>query len=359
MSKKEKKVDKKGKKKKVNIVLIAIIVGAGLLIGVGTWFLLGGNNKEDLKEDTPAVEPTPTPTPTPTLKIVDVNSKSRPYAVMIDNNVGNSNHVGLLDAYLTYEIIVEGGLTRIMAVYKDTNTELIGPIRSSRHYFLDYALENGAIYGHFGWSSFARNDISALKVNNINGMTNGGNAYWRDKSIASPHNVFTSMESLKTRASELGYPLTGDQGLLLNYSIENLDINEKENAVPANQVLVRYSASQTRGYTYDSENKVYLRNMNGSAHVDKLSGAQLSYKNIIIEQVENYTLDKKGHQDLRNIKSGKGYFLTNGYAVPITWSKSARKDKTVYTYADGSEITVNDGRTFIQIVPTTYNIAIE
>ena len=100
---------------------------------------------------------------------------------------GYTAHAGLQDAYLTYEIIVEGGLTRIMAIFKDQDTELIGPVRSARHYFLDYALENDAIYGHYGWSEFAKNDIDLLGVNNLNGITNAQSTYWRDRSVAAPH----------------------------------------------------------------------------------------------------------------------------------------------------------------------------
>ncbi len=350
------------RKKKNNFYTVVLIVGLGLLLGISLW-LWKGESKQELASSEEAsqeeVEPTPSPSPTPKLKIVDPDSKSRPIAVMIDTNVGNNNHVGLLDAYLQYEAVVEGGLTRIMAIFKDQDTSLIGPIRSSRHYFLDYALENDAIYAHYGWSPYAKTDIAALKVNNINGMTNGGSAYWRDKTIASPHNVFTSIEKLTTRAKELKYDLTTDQGLVFDYSVDAIDLDTMEDAVEADSVLVRYSPTQTRGYTYDSKNQVYLREMNGSAHIDKQSKKQLSYKNVIIMQIENITLDTKEHQDLKNIKSGNGYFLTNGYSVPIKWSKSSRSSKTKYTYLDGSEIVLNDGRTFVQIVPTTYKVSIE
>ena len=67
------------------------------------------------------------------LTIFDTNSNERPIAIMIDNNVGNNSHAGLQESYLNCEIIVEGGLTRIMAIYKDRKVELIGPVRSSRH----------------------------------------------------------------------------------------------------------------------------------------------------------------------------------------------------------------------------------
>ncbi len=335
------------------IILLLLVVAL-----VGTYFYFHPEEKDKLLEQIPNII-TPTPTPTPKITIVDPDSHTRPYAVMIDNNVGNHNHAGLLDAYLTYEIIVEGGLTRIMAIFKDTDTSLIGPVRSSRHYFLDYALENEAIYSHYGWSTFAQNDIRVLGVNNINGMTNGGNAFWRDRSIASPHNVFTSMDHLKKQAESLGYSLTGSGDLLLHYSVDDVDYHEIADAVSATSVSMSYSYGETRSYTYDATTKMYLRSMNGSPHVDKETKEQLSYRNVIIELVSNYTLDREGHQDIRNIRSGDGFLLSSGKLIPITWSKESRSAKTKYTYSNGEEMVVNDGRTFIQIVPINQKVTYE
>ena len=104
------------------------------------------------------------------VSIINEDSNERPMAVMIDNNVGNNSHYGINEAYITYECIVEGGLTRIMAIFKDKKVDKIGPVRSSRHYFLDYSLEEDSIYTHFGWSPQAENDMKTLGVNNIKGL---------------------------------------------------------------------------------------------------------------------------------------------------------------------------------------------
>src|SRR5574344_6112 len=119
----------------------------------------------------------------PIVTIVNEKSNSRPIAVMINNHPdARVNHAGLQDAYMVYEIIVEGGLTRYMALFKDAQTARIGSVRSSRHYFLDYAMENDAIYTHFGWSPYAESDIYKYGINNINGMVDG-DAFWRDYSL--------------------------------------------------------------------------------------------------------------------------------------------------------------------------------
>ncbi len=290
------------------------------------------------------------------IKIIDEKSNTRPIAVMINNHPkAVPNHAGLQDAYLTYEAIVEGGYTRIMAIYKDKNTGRIGSVRSSRHYFLDYAMENDAIYVHFGWSPKAQTDISSYAINNINGLYD--NAFWRDTSlnVAYEHTAFTSMEKINQIISKKGYRNTTDEKSLLNYDVYNIDISKLEGAISANNVVIPYSYMHTTKYEYDANNKVYKRYMNDKAHTDAITKIQYTTKNIIIQKVYNFSMDSYGRQDMNNVGTGEGYFITNGYAIPITWSKNSRKEKTIYKYLDGTEIKVNDGNTYIQIQPTSQN----
>ena len=358
---KKKKLDKN---KVIGILLLLIAVGT--IIFVILFYMTPKEETKKTKE--------PVVTKEKKLKIVDEDSNERPIAVMIDNNIGQGRHAGLQDSYINYEIIVEGGLTRIMAIFKDKDVDLIGPVRSSRHYFLDYALESDAIYAHYGWSTYAENDIRALDVNNINGLYDEA-PYWRDKTIAAPHNVFTSTNKLYEYAKQKNYSTTTNNWKLLNYNPEEINLNDpistteqvnpetgekekvpvtREGLLTANSIVIPYSYYQTRSYTYDATNKVYLRFMNDEPHMDKTTGEQLHYKNIIIEQVRNYQLDSDGRQDLDTVGSGTGYYITNGYALPINWTKSSRSAKTIYKYLDGSEIEINDGNTFIQIMPTTF-----
>ena len=360
------KTSKKTTKNRKSLTLVLIIVFIFLATSITTYFYSNSNTQ------TPVVKIPEEKKETKKLTIFDENSNERPIAVMIDNNVGNNNHIGLQDSYLNYEIIVEGGLTRIMAIFKDKNVSTIGPVRSSRHYFLDYALENDAIYTHYGWSTYAQSDISALKVNNINGLTDE-TPFWRDKTIQAPHNVFTSISKITSSASEKNYKLTTNNWKNFNYNPEEIDLSEKfknnsyqENesetnsyVLSATNISMNYSNSQIRSYQYDSTNKYYLRFMNGAIHNDKETGDPLHYKNIIIEKVYNHSIDSYGRQDLTTTGTGEGYFVTDGYAVPINWTKSSRSAKTKYTYKNGEEIELNDGNTFIQIIPTSSNIIIE
>ena len=257
----------------------------------------------------------------------------------------------------------------MMAIFKDTNTSLIGPVRSSRHYFLDYALEYDSLYAHYGWSTFAENDIKSLRVNNINGLY-VDSAYWRDRKIAAPHNVFTNIETLYKSAENLGYQTTTDEWEALPITSDNVDLTKIKNKtctdtncdtglVQANKVTIPYSNSQTRSYAYDSERKVYLRYMNHNAHIDRDSKEQYHYKNIIIIKVKNKTLDSYGRQDLDTTGTKEAYYITNGYAIPITAKKDSRSGKTIYSYMDGSKVKLNDGNTFIQIEPVNMTPSFE
>lgn len=299
--------------------------------------------------------------PVKTLKIVDINSKSRPYAIMINNNHQAWPHAGLQDAYITYEIMAEGGITRMMALFKDKDTEKIGSVRSARPYYLDYAMENDAIYVHYGWSDDAKSDISSFNIDNINGLINQ-NVFWRDTTLnkATEHTVFTSMNKLKKFAKEKGYDRDTNKDLLLNYSVDEINLKDTEGAKKADKVYIKYSYYTDTSYEYDSQNKVYLRYMAGDAHTDAVTGKQYTAKNIIVTPIKNYSYDSYGRQKLDNVGSGEGYFITDGYAIAITWEKSSRSSQTIYkNKSTGEEIKVNDGNTFIQIQPLGETLEIE
>lgn len=332
-----------------NMIILGVLVFL-VLIGLIVWLCLPKKEKIKQNLEKPNVEEKKE---IPKLKIVDKDSKTRPYAVMINNNsVAWANHSGLKDAYLVYEIITEGGITRMMALFKDKNTERIGSVRSSRHYFLDYALENDAIYVHFGWSNQAKKDISRLGINNINGLSDDA-GFWRDRTlgVALEHTAYTSMEKLSALASQKGYIRDTTKELLLSYSVDEVMINKMEGAIPANKVSIPYSRSHVTSYEYHPDTKTYYRFMNGVAHIDGITKEQYQVKNIIIQLVENHSIDSYGRQDLTNTGTGTGYYLTNGYVMPIIWSKDSREAQTKYTYQNGTEIIVNDGNTFIQIEP--------
>lgn len=343
-------------KKSIRTILLFIIFCAlGVFIGYKFDFLCSilNINSSDIFNSTVYVEK-------PKLKIIDETSKTRPIAVSINNNHDAWPHSGLQDAYLAYELIAEGGITRILAFYKDVSVQKIGSVRSARHYFLDYVLENDAIFVHYGHSPQALSDIKSLSINNINGMYDAS-AFYRDKTLnrSYEHTAFTTMDKINKTIKSKGYNTETDKGVLLKYSPVNQDYSKESSSIEANKVTIKYSDYQTTSYEYDSENKVYKMYMSNKAHTDLVTKEQYTVKNIITYQVENTNIDSKGRQDLNNIGSGEGYFISNGIATKIKWSKSSRSDKTKYTLESGSELVVNDGNTWIHIQPKNKTLKIE
>lgn len=318
--------------------------------------LTGCGKKETAPVDAPEIKETVNEEANAPMLVEETDT--RPFAVMIDNDGESSRpHAGLEDAYLLYEMYVEGNATRIMALFKDVETAKIGPVRSSRHYFLDYALENDAIYVHFGWSPQAQRDIPALGVKNINGVLGGdGSIFWREEKYKGDyHSAYTSVEKIRNYASGTKkYTMTTEKTNLKRMSS---DIEATGDAVT--EITIPYAGFYTVKYTYDAESKTYKRFLNGSGHITQAK-VHLAAKNLIIQQVSNSGIpgDDKGRQNINTTGSGKGYYITNGISRKITWSKDSRSGSTVYKYENGEEVILNPGQTWIQLVPPSMSLGI-
>jgi len=193
------RTSEKGGTKALVIILVILIIAAG---GVLAYKIVKDkDNKEVATEEQKDVLVT-------TIEEKEVQifkGDDRPIAVMIDNHKDAWPQGGIQKAYMVYEIIAEGGETRLMALLKGANVDKIGPVRSARHYFIDYVMENDAIYTHFGQSPQAQSDLKKFSIDDINGIAEDGTTFWRTKSKAAPHNAMTSTEKLLQSAKNKKY----------------------------------------------------------------------------------------------------------------------------------------------------------
>ena len=334
------------------IILVILVLVAG---GVLAYKIMQDKEKTVVSEEENVII-----APQEEEKTVQIfKGNDRPIAVMIDNHSDAWPQAGLNQAYMVYEIIVEGGETRLMALFKGVDVERIGPVRSARHYFVDYAMENDAIYTHFGESPQASSDIKRYGVDEIDGITEDGTTFWRVKDKAAPHNAVTSMEKLIQSAKNKKYTMTSNEESVLNYVTDEVNL---ENGQEAISVTIPHSDLQTVKYEYDEENKVYKRYARGEAQTDWDTDEPVTTKNIIITFCDNYTLsdkENKGRQGLKNIGEFDGYYITNGRAIRIKCIKNARDEQTEYLDMQGNEIQVNDGNAFVNICPTSAKVVIE
>lgn len=342
--------------KKLSILIMIII----LFLVVIYFMFFGGSSitvEEDKGLDGSDNDPVLEEIIEKTLGIIDLDSNSRSIGVMI-NNYGDAQpyQTGVNEAYITYELITEGGITRMLSLFRDVDSSLkVGTIRSSREYFLDYNLENDAIYVHFGGSEQALSDIVTLGINNVNGIRD--DFYWReDFPISSEHTVYSDFSKINSVISNMNYRTTSDVDLLLNYSIESIDLGLE--SIVANEVNIKFSSYQTNNWKYNIETMLYEKYSNGNIRKDYITKEVFIAKNIITYEVDYYTIDSYGRQAISNLGSGIGYFITEGKAVEIMWKKDSRTGQTKYYYLDGSEIVVNDGNTHIQISSTSGSLVI-
>ena len=295
------------------------------------------------------------------VQIIDLESKSRPYAVMINTHNDALPQSGLQNAYIVYELMVEGGITRMMALFKDKELAKVGSVRSARTQYLGYVYENDAIYVHAGGAQDALERISSEGINDVDV---DGQYGVRDTSLNRnwEHTLFTNTDLLNSAVSNRGFRTESNVDNLLNYQAKPLNLEEYTTKSVANNISIKYSYYRTSEYAYNEETKTYLRSMNGSPNTDLVTGEQYQVKNIIVYGVNYSNYCDHGYcayQKIDNIGTGEGYYITEGYAIPITWTKENEKSQTVYTVKEtGKELVVNDGNTYIQIYPNSGNLTI-
>lgn len=274
----------------------------------------------------------------------------RPLCIMINNIVDAMPQSGISQADVTFEMLVEGGITRYMCVFKDySNLEKLGPVRSSRHYYVQVSNTLDAIYAHVGWSVFAEQEINRVGTNNLNGLYDS-TTFYRDETRVAPHNCYTNSEKLKEGIANAGYRTEYENGKhekMFAFHTEDTAIG---NGQTATKVTTAYNDSSTRWYEYNAEDKLYYRFQYGEKQIDDQTNEQLRYKNLIVMFVQ-YTDIGDGLQDIDWAKSGTGYYITDGEYEAITWRISDGVIK--YYTADGKQLKMNPGKTFVTVFDET------
>ncbi|MBO5510038.1 MAG: DUF3048 domain-containing protein [Lachnospiraceae bacterium] len=281
-------------------------------------------------------------------------AKQRPLCIMINNIIDAMPQSGLSQADITYEFVVEGGITRLMCVFKDyqSGIEKLGPVRSSRHYYAQMAYVLDGIYAHFGWSPYAEMYIESIPgYQNLNGLELEGTMYYRDSSRVAPHNVYTDSEGIMAGINKKGYDMTHSS----SYEYNNFKFNYNDTPLAsgntANKVTTAFSNDRMPWFEYNSEDSRYYRYQYGDKQIDANTGEQLSYKNIIVMFAVYEQIDDYGCQNIvwdSEGTTGDGYYITDGEYIPITWTKGGAG--LIYKTEDGNQLKMNPGNTYISVM---------
>jgi hypothetical protein len=280
------------------------------------------------------------------VEVKNQDSNRFPFAVMIDNHPDARPAYGLAQANLVIEAEAEGGITRYLALFASNEViPKIGPIRSIRPYFLEWAEEINPLVVHCGGSPEALAMAIKDKVYDLNEFYNG-KFFWRDEKRSAPHNVFTSSKKINEYLE--AKKLYAGEYLSWQYSRE---ITEGE---PKNmEIKINFFSSVVSSFEvvwkYDIIKNIYIRYLNGEKQVDG-DGGYLESTNIVIQYAEKEVIDEKLRLDIKTIGSGQAVFCKLGRCNAGFWEKESKTSRTKFYLPDKKEYDFFPGTTWIEVV---------
>jgi len=276
--------------------------------------------------------PSPSPAAVPEREVI---KRVEPVMVVVDNYSAARPQSGLQEASVVYEFLVEGGVTRFLAVYDRLFAQdvVVGPIRSMRPHLAAQAREHGEIVAHSGYSFRTKELIRSLGIKEITSSTH----LFRDSTRRAPHNLYTSTERL-----------AGARGTSAMQTETVAESRLPDGYELASSVEINYNSQNMIGYQYDAERGVYLRFINGNAHQDRESGEQYSAYRVIVRSARYLNVPGTELVEIDLTGTGKGWLYQAGRKYEIRWEKS--DGRTRYFYQDGTELDLRFNNTWIQLI---------
>jgi len=284
-------------------------------------------------------------------------ARRNPIAVMIDDSPAARPQSGLNGADIVWHAPAEGGIPRYMAIYQSRLGTDIGPVRSARVYYVLWASELNAVYGHSGGSPQALRMLSRYGqgeyVFDANEYRYGGGAFGRVGSRPAPHNVYTDAGRMHRLGVRLG-AVDRDVEPIWAFG-EDLPLAER----PEGGTIKIPYPHNTVSYRYDRETNSYPRAVSGEKRqIDAADDEQVSPDNVVVMHVKFIqTGDSKSRLEGDIVGTGKAEIYSNGQVIKGSWKKAGDTDPTRFFDADGEPVVFNTGQTFIQVVPTDLQVS--
>jgi len=287
----------------------------------------------------------------------DAAKGKRPVAIMINNIKASLPQYGISNADLMFEIPVEGGITRMMAVYGDyTKIPNVCSVRSCRYYFPIFAQGLDAVYVCFGSNpTLGTPTLKRIGIDYFNGAEKYEELiFGRDPNrigkYKKEHTAYVKGEKFPELFKKYDIRTDYKEGkddYIFNFRKEGkLKAPSKESCVKATLNFSNYYYST---FTYDSEKKVYLKQHSGKPHMDSASGKQLAYTNIFVLETD-VSLYEGGPLVKLDWKGGTGYYISCGAVKKIKWSKKNEGAGIKVSTADGKKLSVNAGKSYIGVI---------
>jgi len=323
-------------------------------------------------EATASLVPTPAPsaTPTPSPKLVPAPLTGRlvtpeaarrhPIAVMIDDLSPARPQSGFGSASIVWQAPAEGGIPRYMMIFQETIPTDVGPVRSSRYYFIAWAAELRALYAHAGGSPQA---LAALRAQGNGQLVwnadefRWGGSFRRITTKAAPHNLYTTGKQLRgiaravgAKDGEISWPWRFARDASLGYR------------PVGGRIQVQYGDVNAIRFDYDRKTNTYRRSVTGEkVQIDGATKRRVAPKNVIVMVVRFGALDD-GHPNKHRLEadvigSGPAWISTNGVTIKGTWKKTSLTSATRFFTLAGKPVVLTVGQTFVQVMKSTDRIS--
>lgn len=301
----------------------------------------------------PTTTPTPTPTPQPVVWPLTGQPATGPVdrpalAVKIENSVDARPQTGLNAADMVWEEVVEGGITRYVAVYQSTLPPTIGPVRSIRP--MDPAIA-GPLHGLMAFAGGIPDFVNAASAAGLQLLTmNNAQGFYRVSSRPAPHNLYASPQTLVNQADAAHRAAPPPQFLF-----DGTQPTAVGAGAPGGTLRLTLSPISHPSWTWSAPDNAWLRAEGGTPAV-QADGARLRATNVVVLRVDvvmtGYTDAAGSHvPSTQLVGGGAALVATGGHAVAGTWSKSAVGAPVVLKGPDGSDIRLAPGNTWIELVP--------
>lgn len=330
---------------------IIVIATAVLVVFMG--FLIARNLLSDKSQaaidiDKAAAKPTTVASPLTGLPVAPDLAKRPVTGVIIENSPDARPQSGIADAGVIFEAIAEGGITRFLTLYQESRPGYIGPVRSLRSYYIDWAASFDAAIAHVGGSPDALSQIRN-GGKDLDQFFNPG-SYWREPSRPAPHDVYTNFDKLDDLNKSKGYtnsnftpwPRKGDQKLATPHA-KSIDLD------------VASGTTYDVHYDYDATSNSYHRKLGGGPHIatnsaSDTTGTLLAPK-VVIAMVMSYdVIDGSGHSAYGTTGTGTVYVFQDGFAVQGSWYKIDRTSQITFKDSSGQPIKLNAGQVWVTAI---------
>lgn len=321
-----------------NVLVIAIV--AAVLFIVNT-----DDNKKEVKKTTPTttVKKKNLKAPLTGLDDIDGQANSRPaLAVKIGNNIEARPQAGITEADIVYEEIVEGGITRYMAIFNSTVPERVGPVRSVRGMDPNIALNWGGIFAYSGGTDVNENKIRSTKGILALNETAAGTGMKRDSARGAPNNLYVIPSEMFSKG---GKPVPPKAQFKYSQEVSLL-------ADPASTFVVGFRSGFACTWKFDRETGKYQRSYGAKPVVDQ-QGIQVGVDNVIVQFI-NYPSESEGI----TTGSGEAWLFRNGKVVKGTWSRPTNSKPATYKDVEGNVMLLKQGQTWVELASTATEVTV-